>query len=229
MRFMLVLLLLLPTLAAAQPNYLPLRDGNTWTYTAGPGNTWVATVQGTAEVRGVTTVRMVNEIVGLDEQQYENWWTVDAEGNVFLHGFINAGFSLEYEPPILYVDAPLSLAHSWAVSFQSISEKGTSDVDVVYTVDTDELLELPAGTLRSFGISVEVVEEARRSGIRFDALGRRLPSGVAKSGDTRDWFSDGVGFVQNLLNSRLYQLESFDLGSVALQASSWGAVKALYR
>jgi len=219
-----LLLLLVPTLALAQPEYLPLQDGNNWQYATEAGDTWITTVDGTLEVLGNPAFRLVQVLAGADAQSLENWWSIDGEGNVFLHGFDNAGFVREYEPPVLFVDAPLFLGKTWASSTQA----GSDLIDLEFTVETDGLVDLPVGSLPAFGISyLQPLEVPKTPG--YSLAGHRLPAGKRDPADATDWYSDGVGPVQLRFGGNVYQLTAYSIGTVATQASSFGAVKALYR
>ena len=66
---------------------------------------------GTAEINSTTT--HVLHYAGGDDNGLQQYWSQDAGGDVFFHGFDRPEVSAQYSPPILYIDVPLFVGKTW--------------------------------------------------------------------------------------------------------------------
>ena len=59
----------------------------------------------------------------------ENYWIPQPDGGVYIAGFWHEGdqFGILFDPPILYVDAPLAVGRTWAVSVGTWRLPGMTD------------------------------------------------------------------------------------------------------
>ena len=102
-------------LAQAQVPYLPLAEGNTWTYATASGvpETWLVTGQTTVFDQDVWVIEYPGSA---DNGDLENYWTSGDDGDVLLHGFWR-GWGFAYDPPVNLADAPLELGKTWTITF----------------------------------------------------------------------------------------------------------------
>lgn len=230
-------LLILPAAGVqGQPyNFRPLDPGLGWEYLSQTAETWRTSVQGEQEVLGVTTTALLH-IVSVPETQYvRNYWTVDVDGNVFLHGAENlsAGFVASYDPPILWLDVPLSVGKTWSTNYQIYySLDGTNPGDpgmTIMLVEDEADVTVPLGTYHCFGVSHEEFKAATdKEGRTYNLLGFAIRSLDKRESNKAllEWFSDGTGQVQMDFLGELFGLTKF--GPVLVRASTWGGVKNLY-
>jgi hypothetical protein len=223
--------------AAQPPDYFPLTPGLLWEYESAQGSTWTILAGGVQEVLGVPT-RILEETISIPELQLvQNFWTVDAQGLVFLHGAVNLThpFVAAYQPPIQWLDAPLTVGASWGTTFDYYDNlAGGTPIGagtVVFYCNDEADLTVPAGVFHAFEVG-EIVPPPPimvRDGQVFDARGYWL--GKANKEEGRDegrWYNDGTGLVQQDYLGEMFQLTSWN-GPVAAQGASWGQVKSLYR
>ena len=72
--------------ALADPDYLPLQVGNTWSYEGSGGYAETMTVIGTTEVLG-EVVSVIDYSASTSNEPLENYWTRASDGDVMLWGF----------------------------------------------------------------------------------------------------------------------------------------------
>lgn len=225
-------------LAQGPPEYLPLETGNHWSYQSDLDTTEEMTITGEFSVLGVVTRVRLEDLV---TDMFENYWTTDDSGSLFLHGAHNLmyGFQVAYQPPIRMIDAPLSQGKAWVTSgVRLYSLDGTpwgSDAsDFALVVDFVGNVDVPAGSYPAFGIGFnpQTLTLVDKNGAEYDVFGRRVQGRVDKSDvDITEWYAAGVGIVQKTRYSgeqHPLQLTSFGLPS-ALRVTSWGSLKAEYR
>lgn len=196
------------------------------------------TIVGERTVFGVTTrVRRQEE----QTQTYENFWTDDATGNLFLHGAVNYtyGVGWMFAPPIQMVASPLSLGRAWTTEgVQAYDLDGTpwgSDPFAYpLRVFTEGSLSVPAGPFYAYGVGSDATAPPLlgRDGRSFDLLGRRVePESAKRDGEATDWYSEGVGVVQ--MRTTADEAQAFKLvshgPSVAAETPTWGKIKNAYR
>ena len=112
--------------AAQDYLYLPLAVGNRWSYDNDFGFHEEQHVTGTIELFGRTAfvMRYVNSDVN---EGLENYWIAEPSGDLYVCGYHRTlqGYGRLYDPPILWVDAPLWLDKSWS-STSSAFDRATS-------------------------------------------------------------------------------------------------------
>jgi len=234
----LVATVILASAAAGQvPDWQPLAPGSAWTYDSASGTRcWVA-VEGGAEIRGRDTVTLREVIGSWPRQVVRNYWSRDFAGNVYLHGARNEdGFAADYEPPILWVAASLSLGQTWGGTFDLHWPEGGGvepGNTCTFRVDWEEDLATPAGSFHSFGISWAFEGEPKFTAPAgaYSVTGVRLVTDVtaARWSYGRSWYSDGVGQPRICIAfDDPFDLIAFTI-PVPAAIGTWGAVKQLYR
>lgn len=221
-----------PPLRAA--SYMPLVSGMSWDYRTPSGLQHNMMMCGTRVVNGaVTSVRHQSEV----GQVYENYWTEDAAGNLYLHGAWNvtSNYQAVYAPPILFVHPPLSVGRTWANPEVHMFDFDGNDLDFVFSypmaVFTDETLTVPAGAFHAYGIGFDpsAFSAVSRSGGAYSLIGRRLDTaaGATSAANATDWFSEGVGEVRFSGDGELFGLVGWG-APTPVAVATWGAIKALY-
>ena len=212
-----LLLISLATAAGAQ-NYFPLDTGLVWTYTDGAGSDLEGTVLGPVEYNGLTVVELQYLQTGANAQEYHNFWTREAGGVTWLHGAWNAsGFSATYDPPILYIEAPLYQGLVWTTVFGYNGEPSEATYEVFEEGDTT----VPMGTFYAYGIGAAEPPLPAGQLAGYDLLGRRLDGGTREASR---WYTENIGMIRYLAS---FELVSFS-GSVATEQTTWTGVKALF-
>lgn len=223
------LLLIQP--AAADAPYFPLTQSFVWDYVGPKGASLHTQVDGTQSVLGeVTTVRRSYAITAEGNDSFENYWTDDGE-DVWLNGARSylGGFTIAYEPPIRWIDAPLFVGKTWSTEVRSylndLEGTGTPGEPFTYGLEVvaSEVITVPAGTFAAYGIAA--VAPTPRSG--WDAFGRRTNAGRGEQ--WVDWYAVGVGSIRHIGS----YITPFDLVSyglpVPIEVVSWSNVKAFFQ
>ncbi len=226
----LYLLLAAPAFAVS---YMPLATGMTWDYTspsAGPHNMMMC---GTRVVHGVvTSVRHQSEAA----QVYENYWSDDADGTLYLHGAWNVthDFKAVYVPPIVFLQPPLAVGRTWAnphIQVEDFEGNPAGDpFSYPMAVFEDVVLTVPAGSFHCYGVGFDAGGFTARAGtMTFTATGRRIDAGTtpASVGSATDWFSEGVGEVRFAGGADVYDLVGWG-APTDTRPATWGAIKALF-
>ena len=226
---------------ASSINYHPLDLGTEWHYENEVGQSRSAVIEGTFEVLGVLTVLRHEEIAESDTlaDVFENFWTSDVDGNLYLHGAVNLmhDFEAAYIPPIQFIDSPLELEKTWTtedVQWCHLDGTGCSDsTDFTWRVYTEGMVSVPAGDFYSFGVGQFIPYEMLRSpsGLEFDVTGRFAGRfGQSGLGSPSAWYSQGVGVVQQSPYTwPEYMMKLVDWLPSSVSPATWGRVKALYR
>jgi hypothetical protein len=194
-------------------------------------------IVGDQDILGVTT-RVRRQVQ--QDQVFENFWSEDASGNVYLHGAVNFTYPAEaaYVPPIRMVAPPLFLGKSWVTNdIRVYNLDGTpwddAPIDYPLRVYTEGTITVPAGDFYSYGVGYDTPFGSlltSRQGT-FDVLGRRVAGSQSTTDNATEWYSDGVGVVQSCYytdRQYAFRLLSYGLPTVPTQATTWGRVKALY-
>lgn len=217
--------------------YHPLEVGFQWEYYSTLDGYQTMTITGERDILGIVTrVRRQEEQI----QVFENFWTDDTEGNLYLHGAVNLtdGFEVAYFPPIQMVDAPLYLGKAWVTENIGLYDlDGTPwDVEIDYPlrVYTEGIVTVPAGDFYAYGVGYDVgpIVIESESGQLFDIFGRRIEETEEDRIDNAtEWYSVDVGLVQHtyLADEELgFKLLSYEF-PVAISATTWGGLRLLFR
>jgi hypothetical protein len=163
---------------------------------------------------------------------------VDAEGDVFLHGARNfsVGIEVAYDPPILWLDAPLALGNTWStivtIYFSLDGQgEGQGPIEIRHGVFFEGEMIVPAGQFLAYGVG-GVTPEFTVGGEVFDLEGARRggleKQGAANGGEIGEWFSDGVGVIRDHPQLDLLLTSWTEPPPTSTTESSWGALKGLF-
>jgi hypothetical protein len=193
-----------------EPDYLPLVIGNEWVYAIESGGTEVQKVDRELLVRGRPAFAITHRIDG-GAPSLEDYWSTEG-GDVLYHGFYRHGdFGLLYDPPLLVVDAPLSIGATWSTEsdlFLLPDSTYFSTETIDFTVLAEEMITVPAGNFLTYDIEQTIPpQEARRVDRTF----------------IRRWVAADVGMVR-FDDLGLHELESYQV-VLAVTPTSWGAIK----
>lgn len=222
-------LTLILTVPAAADDYLPLATGNFWSYSVEDGTVEMRVVDEQVTIFDTPTFPIVYT-ESSENEGLINFWTADEDGGVLLWGFWRDTWGMVYDPPIRVVDAPLYVGKTWTNTVDLYALPDTSFYmtgEFTYSVVEDPELNVPAGLFPTFGIGDPDPDPAASSFLD----GRYTLSGELRNSGNRGayhWYSLNVGVVQEIIGN-LRQLRTYTDHPVAVESSSWGAVKALYR
>jgi hypothetical protein len=219
-------------------DYHPLTVGNQRYYESDLGETQLMTIIGEATILGAATrVRRQDMVADL----FENFWTSDSAGNLYLHGARNLLDHVEWGflPPVRIVDAPLELGKAWVTEGVQIYDLdgtpwGDPPIDHRLRVYFEGNVGVPAGEFYSFGVGwdVGVVLLESPTGEVYDVFGRHVSAGEELTqADITDWYSDGIGLVQHTVwaaGQHPLELQWWS-SPVSTRSSSWGRIKQLFR
>ena len=216
---------------AQAETWMPLDQGREWNFSGESPNTARIWIEGTQLVRGFeTTVRKESISTASGVDIFENYWTVNEAGHVFLHGFktISGGFEQAYDPPILYVSAPLELSKQWSSTFtlyDKLDGTGTPDgpYQITFDVLTSEQLDVPGGVFDAFGVmnsSAPVSTVIQGNG--YGLLGNRIQGAPVQT--PSEYWALNAGIVQFVVNQDTYILDSI----TPLEETTWGRLKVLF-
>lgn len=228
-------------LTVSADDFFPLEIGMRWEYVSDAFNPVSFEITGERTILGKVT-RVRRETNGF--QVYENYWTKDEEGNVYLHGSVNLTFGIDdaaaYSPPIRMVQVPLVDGITWTTygiqQFDLDGNYESGPFDFRQRVYGSGQLEVPAGEFFAFGIGNPDNPILREShGALFDLLGRRVDvdgeNYIEGGGYPTQWYSASVGVVMfnaYATPSLAHRLASWSFPT-PVSPTSWGGVKALYR
>jgi hypothetical protein len=221
-----VLILILVGPASGE-DYQPLETGNFWSYVAEGGAEEMRVVVEPVPIFNGNPYPL-EYTISSSNPGLINFWTSESDGGVLLWGFFRHTWGYLYQPPIRVVDAPLFVGKTWTSTVDLYALPDTTffrTASFTYEVLENPELTVPAGIFDTFGISMT----SNDMNAIFE--GSFTPWGESRTSNSRDvdrWYSLDVGVVQDNLD-HLYQLETYTDHPVAIEASSWGAVKALYR
>ena len=221
-----VLILILVGPASGE-DYQPLETGNFWSYVVGGGPLEMRVVgQQVPVFQGHPFP--IEYTISPGDQGLINYWTSEPDGGVLLWGFFRHTWGYLYQPPIRVVDAPLFVGKTWTSTVDLYALPDTTFVrtaSFTYEVLENPELTVPAGTFATFGISLTSSDMNAFLEDSYTPWGEFRTN---KSSNVNRWYSPGVGVVQEMI-SDLYQLRTYTDHPVAVEASSWGGIKALYR
>lgn len=223
--------------AASCYEYQPLAVGSHWEYYSTLYGEQSVRVIGEEVIIGLTT-RVRRQVE--PDQVYENFWSVDSSGDLYLHGGRNFTYPMEgaYIPPIKMVAAPLFLGKAWVTTGVRIYDlDGTpwegDPLDYPLRVYTEGVLAVPAGEFYSHGVGYDIGSGAAlttRQGT-FDVFFRRVGAGQLTTDNATAWYSDGIGVVQSCDDTNrgyAFRLVSYELPSVSTQSTTWGRLKTMF-
>jgi hypothetical protein len=226
----------IPSASLAQI-YHPLHIGSQWEYFSVEEGDQTMTITGELTVLGtVARIRLQQEM----SQTYENYWTMDAAGNLYLHGARNydGDFELAYRPPIKFVSSPLYLGKSWVTQdihlfYLDGTPWGGEPFDYPLEVYTEGMVSVPAGEFYAYGVGSEYgpLPAFASRGSVYDLRGRRLTGESVRQGEASEWYAENVGEVlmSHFTDESLgFKLVSYDL-PVPVQSLSWGRLRTLFR
>jgi hypothetical protein len=132
-----VALSVLSTSMGATPDYLPLQEGNQWTFAMSNGMQTTTKITGFAEV-GTVRCAIVETTLGLQKSQ--EYVAVDAEGVKTYMGQAQ-GQEFRYDPPVLRIKLPYQEGDSWTAA---VNQSGRSMTTTFQSIGK-ERIETPAG------------------------------------------------------------------------------------
>lgn len=219
------------TFAAAESPYFPLSEGWSWTYTGDGNDIASAWIEGVQQVQGIETTILHWQFTGVMNDYVEQYYTVDIEGNVFIHGghAVDVGLIASYDPPILYLPSSLALNTEWCSTFQMYEDlEGTIPVgdslEICFKVYSVDQLTVPAGTFMAYGVGQFLPGTLMNPSVERDVFGRRN-DWIGRNAS--DWFAEDVGAVYfNIYQS--FELVSWTEPPTPERSTTWGEIKALF-
>jgi hypothetical protein len=221
---------------ASAQTYLPLEVGTRWIYGSPDGlDRDTIVVVGPAVFDGLEVVEFRYQ--GLDAG-LSNFWTVDSDGSVLLHGFDRPAesFAIHYIPPIRMVPAPVLQGQTWRDTVDGHCVRpgcysGDTTTIFISTVTGIEPHTVPAGTFTAAAVELAIdlptlQIAAARPG--YTILGTRVASRntmVEPCCAQLRWWADGVGLIHD---QGAWTLLSYD-HTTPVRATSWGHLKSIYR
>lgn len=202
--------------AETTAEYVPLADGNFWTYqvtgTEGAYEKTVSVLPGTVPINGVPTKALLTS--GGPEDQGKEYWTNDING-IRVHGAYlpDADPGPAIVPAWLYFEPPMVTANSTMSINETVTSSGLARFDFTdygtfylyysssYTLEGVDTVVVPAGTY-------ETVRMRGERRIYGDILG--TPYDDPSTGTT--WSAKHVGVVKDIykdnVRDELYELTS---------------------
>ena len=222
-----------PVLAQGGGSYLPLEVGNRWAYSSdlvGPDIKEVVTewdpVFGDAF--------MIRYLVSDHSPGLQNYWSTNAEGDVFLHGFVRRDPRrlFIYDPPLKVVDAPLLPGRTWVSAVDIMVEPGGQPVGryvVRYTVTEPETFVIEGNEVVAHGV-LETSESEDVAGVGSQWLTDGRPFDPGKDQViVPHWWAPGVGEIQ-YRSLGIFHLVGYSFDHlVANEQKTWSDLKTLYR
>jgi len=165
----------------ATPDYLPLKEGNQWTFAMSNGVQTTMRVSGFADV-GTVPCAMVETTLGL--QKSLEYIAVDAEGVKTYMGQVQ-GQEFRYDPPVVRIKLPYQEGDSWTAV---VNQSGKS-VTTTFQSIGKERVETPAGAFDC--IKVYSITNGMPG----------QPSVVSIS-----FYADGIGPVRQIMHAGAQQI-----------------------
>jgi len=213
---LLVLALLTVSFPAQASDWYPIDTGRSWVYSGADGRSHFATV-GAPESFAGSLVQPLQWFPGSRENLSQ-----DGAGRVFHHGVSGypAGGYVVFDPPVLRMESELTLGQEWEVTYEAVYYDA-GDVEVsrdqwreTFHVINVGPVDVPAGTFQA----AEVRRTTERNGLPWYTF--------------RESYAPGVGYVRRTEDDGttvIFKLEAYWGGELRTEATTWGAVKALYR
>lgn len=228
----LIVLLLLSAFATAG-TYMPLEEGNRWSYSGdivGPDIKEIVSGPNPEIYNSYAVLYDVSDhSLGL-----KNYWSTNDDGDVFLHGFarMSPRISRFYDPPLKVVDGPLFPGKVWISASTVFEVPGGPAIgyfDVEYTVTEPEIVIIGGEEHEAYGILEARVLPVAGVGSDWTTDGR--PFDLAKEGDVvvPHWWVENIGEVR-YRSIGIFELIDFFLeGVVTNEDASWSDLKQKYR
>lgn len=157
------------TATAPAEDYMPLKEGNSWTYSLPNGTEVTMKVAGSEEVKGVKCARVEGEIAG--QGKSASWFAADADG-IRMYKFKGPQAEIEFGKPPLQIKLPFKQGDKWQARLPL-----EQPVDSEMESAGKETIKVPAGTFECIRINTVVT------------MGNNK---IVSS----TWYADGVGQVQ---------------------------------
>lgn len=210
--------------------YLPLFVGNWWEYRGSYlGEHEVQRVESSTWIDGIQVFCVVFRQSSHNEGLTQ-YWSTNSDGDVTLWAWVEPdGYGILYQPPVVFVDSPLSLNRSWVqkVGVYTLPDTtllGYFDFDMEVYEELD--LSVPAGRFHVYGVGFSAHIPAHLSLlVNRDITGLWDPD--PGRNETSKWWTEDVGQVQ-YTTSDMYQLVAFQ-EPTPVSSLSWGRVKALFQ
>ncbi|MDH3198611.1 MAG: hypothetical protein OEO21_10265, partial [Candidatus Krumholzibacteria bacterium] len=217
----------------------PIDTGRFWVYSSPGGGSQSATVEAPESFAG-SIVQPLRWDGGVSE-----YLSQDGAGRVFHHGltYPDGGYVVN-DPPTLVMDSELTLGHEWEASHDVI-EYSPDGVEVfrlwerwTYRVIDIGPVDVPAGTFDTAEVLITVEREplARAAFPSGASLLSSAPQGASLGQSLfytlRNTYAEGIGWILRTDEngtSVLFELEAYGGGPVPTEATTWGAVKSLYK
>jgi hypothetical protein len=226
--------LALPAHGDGQP-YLALEPGTRWIY--GPAAGAFDAVEGVLDTVIVTGlvdfdgIRVTEFRHSGANEGLLNYWSVDDNGSVLLHGYADAFGVARYIPPLIMLQCPVTAGSTWQSFARVDCVSGycsASRVGLGATLTSIDTLSMPAGTFMAARVDDDEGGSALHHGSMPSSrslLGTRVPSGRPSTNAMFvRWWAPDVGMVQRDTDVLL----QFD-HTTPTRTMSWGRLKMLYR
>jgi hypothetical protein len=157
-------------------DYLPLKEGNQWTFTMSNGAQMTMKVSGFADV-GTVRCAIVETTMGL--QKGQEYLAVDAEGVKTYMGQVQ-GQEFRYDPPVVRIKLPYQEGDSWT----AVASQSGMSITTTFQSIGKERIETPAGAFDC----IKVCSTANG--------GRGQPSVVSIN-----YYADAIGPVRQIMHA----------------------------
>jgi hypothetical protein len=225
-----------PAAAITSSEYLPLQDGNSWTYQANGFWTWTSTVlPGTTLVNGVQT-----KAVRDSDDGYTAYYTSDSNGIREHRGYDPEppAVTTTWSPPLTYMRGIAAIGDvvnlSGTVSF-SMPDESPLPFVFSYTassrLEAVETITVPAGTFETVRVATTVHVFGTSQGIAYDESPEWTAWFARRIGKIEEMYSDSDGTFMTVLLSTNVMPPAFkddivvDFGGIGLWArmndASW--------
>jgi len=154
-------------------DYMPLKEGNQWTYTMSNGIEMTTRIVGFENVRGV---RCAVAETGMGGQSSREYVAVDAQG-IKSYMAVMQGQQIPYDPPLVRLKLPYRQGDAWQ---STISQFGMT-MNTSFQSAGSERVQTPAGTFDCVKVQSSMT----------------LPGQAPMTSTT--WYADGVGPVRQVM------------------------------
>jgi DNA-directed RNA polymerase subunit RPC12/RpoP len=170
-RTALIALILCAPIASAA-DYMPLKEGNQWTYTMSNGMEITTKVVGFEDVGGVRCAAIDSTVAGQTSREY---MAVDVQG-VKSYMSQMQGQQFRYDPPVLRVKLPYRQGDTWQAT---VSQMGMS-MNTTFESAGKERIQTPVGAFDCVKVQSSM-----------DVGGQSMAATI--------WYADGIGPVHQIM------------------------------